>query len=134
MVMDPISNMLIQIKNAQLAKHEQVLIPFSKNKFAIANILKKAGYVGELERKKKKAKKTEHEYLTLGLKYEEGRPALNGIKLISRPSRRMYIKASEIRPVQSGYGFSIISTPKGIMTSIEARKQKLGGEIICEVW
>ena len=141
--MDPIADMLIRIKNAQAVKGEQVVMPFSKVKFKIANILKEAGYVSEVERKKKTSakggpasggKKTEHEYLQLTLKYQDNQGALSGIKIISCPSRRMYIKAKDIKPVRSGYGLAIVSTSKGIMSSKKARKLGLGGEIICEVW
>ena len=132
--MDPISDMLIQIKNAQAVGHEQVVLPFSKVKLRIAEILKAAGYLGDVEKKKKKAEKTEHEYLYLTLKYQDNQGALSGLKIISRPSRRMYIKAKEIKPVRSGYGLAVISTPKGIMNSKEARKNNLGGEILFEVW
>ncbi len=134
MVNHPISDMLIRIKNAQAVKGEYVVMPFSKVKFKIANILKEAGYVSEVERKNKKAKKAEHEYLQLTLKYQDNQGTLNGIKIISRPSRKMYIKAKDIKLVRSGYGLAIISTPKGIMSSKEAKKLGLGGEIICEVW
>jgi len=134
MVNDPISDMLIRIKNAQAVKGEQVVMPFSKVKLKIANILKEAGYVSEVERKNKKAKKTEHEYLQLTLKYQDNQGALSGVKIISRPSRRMYIKAKDIKLVRSGYGLAIVSTSKGIMSSREAKKLGLGGEIICEVW
>ena len=137
MVTDPISDLLIRIKNAQMVSHDQVLIPFSKMKFAIANVLKADGYLTEVERKKKSAiggKKTEHEYLLLTLKYQEGEGAIQDIKIISKPSRRMYIKADNIRPVRSGYGLAIISTSQGVMNSRDARKQKLGGELICEIW
>ncbi|MEK9157901.1 MAG: 30S ribosomal protein S8, partial [Patescibacteria group bacterium] len=93
---DPISDMLIRIKNAQMVSHDQVTLPFSKMKFAMANILKSSGYVGEVERKKKKLKKSEHEYLVLTLKYADGEGAIQGMKILSKPSRRTYIKASEI--------------------------------------
>lgn len=132
--MDPIADMLIRIKNAQAVRGEQVVMPFSKVKFKIANILKEAGYISEVERKSKKAKKAEHEYLQLTLKYQDNQGAMSGVKIISRPSRRMYIKAKEIKPVRSGYGIAIISTSKGIVNSREAKKLDLGGEIICEVW
>ncbi len=131
---DPISDLLIRIKNAQMVSHDQVLIPFSKMKFAMANVLKADGYLTDVERKNKKTKKTEHEYLLLTLKYQDGEGAIQGIKIISKPSRRMYIKAEEIRPVHSGYGLAIISTSQGVMNSRDARKQKLGGELICEIW
>lgn len=131
---DPISDLLIQIKNAQMVSKDQVLIPFSKMKFAMANVLKAGGFLAEVERKNKKVKKTEHEHLLLTLKYQDGEGAIQGIKIISKPSRRMYIKAEQIRPVHSGYGLAIISTPQGVMNSKEAKKLKLGGELICEIW
>ncbi|OGN06740.1 MAG: 30S ribosomal protein S8 [Candidatus Yanofskybacteria bacterium RIFCSPHIGHO2_01_FULL_48_25b] len=135
--MDPISDMLIRIKNAQMVKHDQVLIPFSKMKFKVAGVLLDAGYLVAVERKNKaakKGKKTEHEYLLLTLKYKDGIGALQGVKMLSKPSRRTYIKASGIRPVKSGYGIAIISTPEGIVSSKDAWKKKLGGEILCEIW
>ncbi|MBI2062375.1 MAG: 30S ribosomal protein S8 [Candidatus Yanofskybacteria bacterium] len=137
--MDPIADMLIRIKNAQAVKGEQIVMPFSKVKFKIAGILKEAGYISEVERKKKparpgKGEKFEHEYLQLTLKYQDDQGALSGVKIISRPSRRMYIKSKDIKSVRSGHGLAIVSTSKGIMSSNEARKLGLGGEIICEVW
>lgn len=134
---DPISDLLIRIKNAQAVSHNQVLVPFSKMKFAMANVLKADGFLSEVERKKKFAvggKKTEHEYLLLTLKYQDGEGAIQGLRIISKPSRRMYIKAEAIRPVHSGYGLAIVSTSQGVMNSRDARKQKLGGELICEIW
>lgn len=132
--MDPISNMLIQIQNAQAVGREQVAMPFSKVKFRIAEILKSAGFLAEVEKKNKKGGKAELEYLYLTLKYQDNQGALSGIKIVSKPSRRLYVKSKDIKPVRSGYGLAIISTPKGIMDSKEARKSNLGGEIICEVW
>ena len=126
--------MLIQIKNAQAVGHEQVALPFSKVKFRIAEILKSAGYLADVERKNKKGKKVEHEYLHLTLKYQDNQGAINGIKIVSRPSRRMYIKADDIKLVRSGYGIAVISTSKGIMNSKEARKNNLGGEILFEIY
>lgn len=131
---DPISDILIRIKNAQMVNHEQVLIPFSGAKLKIANILKEEGFISEVERKKKKTPKSELDYLLVTLKYSDGDGAINGIKIISRPSRRMYIKAKEIRLVRSGHGVAVISTPEGIMSSREARKKNLGGELMFEVY
>lgn len=131
---DPISDLLIRIKNAQMVSHDQVLLPSSKMKFAMANILKSSGYISDVEKKSKKTKKSEHDYLLLTLKYEDGVGAIQGMRILSKPSRRTYIKASEIRPVRSGFGLAIISTSQGIMNSRDARKQKLGGELICEIW
>ena len=143
MVTSPIADMLIRIKNAQAVRHDQVSMPFSTMKLAIAGILKEAGYVSTIERKKKSSRpaavltdkpRAEHEYLVLSLKYHQGLGAINGMKMISVPSRRMYVKADAIKSVRSGHGLSIISTSKGMMSSREAKKQGLGGEIICEVW
>jgi small subunit ribosomal protein S8 len=132
--MDPIADMLSQIKNAQAVNLDRVVLPSSKVKAKIAAILKEAGYLASVDKKKKKAQKTEHEYLDLELKYTDGVSAISGVKMISKPSRHMYLKASEIKPVRSGYGCAVISTSKGIMTSQEARKQGLGGEILFEIW
>lgn len=132
--MYPISDMLAQIMNAQAVNKETVVLPFSNMKFDIANVLRSSGYVANVERRKKKTKKSEQELLSVTLKYDEHGPAIDGVKLISRPSRRMYIKAGQIRPVRSGHGISIISTPKGVMGSKEAWKQKLGGEVLFEIW
>jgi len=132
--MDPISDMIIRIKNAQAVAHEHVVIPFSNVKLQIANVLKDAGYVTTVERTKKKAKRAELDYVDVTLKYNEGEGAISGVRIISRPSRHIYIKASEIKPVRSGYGSAIVSTSKGIMTSQLARKAGLGGEVLFEIW
>jgi len=134
MITDPIADMLTRIKNAQMVNAEQVSIPASKVKNKIASILKESGFVTHVEKKTRKGRKVEHDYLELTLRYVDGRAAISGIRLISRPSRHMYIKAKEIRPVRSGYGVAIVSTPKGIMTSKEALKQNVGGEIMFEIW
>src|SRR5258708_35434166 len=105
-------------------------MPFSKMKGQIANILKNSGYVMDVKKKNKKSKKIELDFIDITLKYEGIRPAISGINLISRPSRHLYIKSKDIKPVRSGFGLAIISTSKGVMTSRDARKQKLGGEIL----
>ncbi len=132
--MDPISDMLTRITNAQAVGHERVTIPFSNVKFQIAQLLHSAGYVGEIERSKRKAKKSEIEYIDIVLKYNDGEGAISGLKIVSRPSRHLYVKAAAIRPVRSGYGTAVISTSKGVMTSQEARKSGLGGELMFEIW
>ena len=132
--MYPIGDMLTTIMNAQVMNKKSVVLPFSSMKFSIAAILRSNGYLTEVERKKRKTKKSEHELLFITLKYDEHGPAINGVRIISRPSRRMYIKASQIKPIRSGYGISVISTPKGNMNSKEAKKQKLGGEVLFEIW
>ena len=127
--------MLVQITNAQAVDKEQVLVSFSKIKLEIVQILKNNGFVQNVEKKTKKGPKSEIDYLAITLKYDETRtPSLNGFKLISKPSRHLYIKASDVKPVRSGYGIAIISTSRGVMSSKDARKQGLGGEILFEVW
>jgi small subunit ribosomal protein S8 len=132
--MDPISDMLTRIKNAQAARHEQVWVPFSTVKFRIATLLKEAGYLSSVERKKRKARTAEVEWLDLALRYDADNGAIAGIRIISRPSRHIYTKASEIRPVRNGFGTAVVSTSKGMMTSQQARKANLGGEVMFEIW
>lgn len=126
--------MLIRIKNAQAVGHERVSIPFSNVKLQIAQLLKSAGFVGEVERRTRKAKRSEVEYIDVALKYTDSVGAISGMRIISRPSRHIYIKSSDIRPVRSGYGSAVLSTSKGIMTSQEARKAGMGGEVMFEIW
>lgn len=132
--MSPIINMLVQIKNAQLVKKDQVLVPFSSVKFKIAQILKDGGFVKEVERKKKKEGKGEFDYISIDLKYDGREGLIQGFKVISKPSRHIYGGVKELKPVRSGYGMAIISTSKGIMSSREAKKLGVGGEILFEVW
>ncbi|MDO8494996.1 MAG: 30S ribosomal protein S8 [bacterium] len=126
--------MLIRIKNAQAARKERLLIPFSKMKWEIAKVLKEAGFIQDFERRKKKIKKTEHAFIEVKLEVTAGDVAISEVKIISKPSRRVYIKKSEIRPVLGGYGIAILSTPKGVMTGEEAKKNNLGGEWLAEIW
>lgn len=139
--MSPIADMLTRIRNAQAVGKEQVSVPFSKVKFQIANILTKSGYVTSVERRKHKGPKSELEVLEIGLKYvpavkasDGTMGAISGLKMISKPSRRLYTTAKNLKPVRSGYGVSVVSTPKGIMTSQQARKENVGGEIMFEIW
>ncbi len=133
--MSPIANMLIQLKNAQNAGHERVVLPFSKLKANIAVILKEKGFISEIDKKKKKSKKSELEYLDIALNYgKEPKGAIHGIQMVSKPSRRVYVKKTELLPVLSGYGISIVSTSKGLMAGDDARKASLGGELICKIW
>ncbi|NCO80282.1 30S ribosomal protein S8 [bacterium] len=127
---DPASDMLIAIKNAQAVLKETVEIPFSNLKYEIAKILEKNGFIAKVEKKGKKMKKL----IEITLKYDNKRPAISGLKKISKPGQRIYKKAKELKPVKGGYGIAIISTSKGLMTNKEARKQKLGGEVLCEIW
>ena len=127
---DPITDMLNQIKNGQAVAKTEVLIPLSRIKNEIADILSKEGFVGEV----KKAAKGKIKSLKISLKYNNLVPAIAGFKRVSKPGQRIYEGFSEIKKVHGGYGISIVSTSKGLMTNKEARKQKLGGEIICQIW
>ncbi|MEK7681129.1 MAG: 30S ribosomal protein S8 [Patescibacteria group bacterium] len=129
MMTDPIADMLTRIRNASMINKKEVLVPFSKIKFGIAEILVKNGYLEKVEEKKEK-----HPYLLLTLKYSRGATAINNIKRISKPGHRQYVKADEIERVLSGFGLAILSTPRGLMTNDDARKAKVGGEVICEVF
>ncbi len=132
--MDPISDMLTRITNAQAVGHEHVAVPFSTVKFHIAQILHAAGYLGTIERTKRTTPTSETEYLDIALAYADGEGAISGVRIMSRPSRHLYLKANAIRPVRSGHGTAIISTSKGIMTSQDARKAGVGGEVLFEIW
>jgi small subunit ribosomal protein S8 len=129
-IMDKISEMLSAIKNAQAVSKPTVVVPFSNLKYEIIKILEAEGLIEKSEKKGKKVKKT----LEITLKYNNGVPAISGLKRVSKQGQRIYIDYAGIRPVRGGYGLSIISTSKGLMTNKEARKQKIGGELICEVW
>lgn len=128
---DPIADMLTRMRNALQGKQARVDIPASKLKERVCAVLKQEGYIEEY-----KLVENEHEgVLQVTLKYEPNRkPVIQGIKRISKPSLRVYVPCGEIRPVRSGLGISIVSTSKGVMTGKEARHNKLGGEILCEVW
>ena len=127
---DPITDMLNQIRNAQAVGKTEVLIPLSKIKNEIATLLSKEGFVGEV----KKAAKGKIKGLKITLKYDNGIPAIAGLNRVSKPGQRIYEATTEIRKVRGGYGISIVSTSKGLMTNKDARYKKLGGEIICQVW
>ncbi len=129
MMTDPIADMLTRIRNASLINKKEVVLPFSKIKFGIANLLVKEGYL-----KKAEEKKDVHPYILLTLQYHGGTPAITHIKRISKPGHRRYIKKDDIEKVLSGFGVAILSTPKGLLTNEEARKHEVGGELICEVY
>ncbi|MEK7519453.1 MAG: 30S ribosomal protein S8 [Patescibacteria group bacterium] len=136
---DPITDMLNRIRNAQAVLKDQVALPFSKIKYEIAKILEREGFIEKVEKKGRKIKKI----IEITLKYTNEdldqsslrkNLVISGLTRISKPGQRIYVKARKIKIVKSGYGIAIISTPKGLMTNKEARRQKLGGEVICEIW
>lgn len=130
MMTDPIADMLTRIRNAALARHDKTEMPASKLKRAVAAILKSEGYIADV-----KASDGSTDKLTIVLKYGRDRTsAIDGVRRISRPGCRVYVKHDRIPRVLSGLGISILSTSHGLMSDRDARKHKLGGELICEVW
>ncbi len=126
---DPISDLLTRLRNANLALVPEVEVAHSRMKESIANILKKEGYIADCSVEGKAAKK-----LKLKLKYQGRKGVIVGLKRVSKPGLRRYVRATEIPRVLGGMGTAIVSTPRGVMSGVDARKQKLGGELTCYVW
>lgn len=130
--MDPISDMLTSMRNAMHAKQKQVEIPYSKLKYEIAKVLMLEGYISNFQEAVNEGSKKK---IVIQLKYSENdKPVIFGLKRISKPSRRIYVKYNEIPKVIGGLGIAILSTPKGILTDREARNEQVGGELLCQVW
>lgn len=129
--MDPISDFLIRLKNAGYANKDSISVPFSKIKSAIANVLSDKGYIGEVSIKGKTPKTMQLNVVVL---YDNGRPRINDVNRISKPSRRMYEKAKNIKGYKKGYGLAVLSTPKGIMAHADAKKANVGGELLFTLW
>ena len=127
---DPIGDMIARIKNAQLRNHKKVQLPSSKFKVKIAEVLKSEGYIIDY----KVSQESNKPYLEINLKYNSGNPVISSIQRVSKPGRRIFSRAESLPKINNGLGIAIISTPKGVMTDIDARKQKVGGEIICKVF
>jgi len=130
MVSDPIGDMIIQIKNAGMAGKKTVLLPFSKEKEGIGKILEKEGYVDAVE----KVGELPHAKLRIRLRYVDGVHVIDDVKRMSKPGIRLYVDKNAIPSVMGGIGISIVSTSRGIMTGKQARKQGIGGELLCEIW
>ena len=128
---DPIGDMLVRIKNAQARNYKKVELPSSNFKVKIAEVLKKEGFIIDFKVESIKSNSFD---LLINLKYSLGSPVINTIERISKPGRRIFSSAQSLPKINNGLGIAIISTPKGVMTDIDARKQKLGGEIICKVF
>ena len=126
---DPIGDMLARIKNAQLRNHNKVLIPSSNFKAKIAEVLKLEGYIIDYKINDEKKPSIE-----INLKYNSGNPVITSIERVSKPGRRIFSSASSLPKINNGLGIAIVSTPQGVMTDVDARKKKLGGEIICKVF
>jgi small subunit ribosomal protein S8 len=138
--MDTISNMIIQIKNAGNVGHDRVVLPYSKLKASIVEVLKKENFIKGVEViTKKSARPNGHsgggkKMLSIELFVENRVPKIKGVERISKPSRRIYKKSSDIRAVKNGYGALILSTSRGIMSGREAKKASLGGEALFSIW
>ncbi len=128
--MDSISNMIIIMKNGSLAGKESVTFPYSKMKNAISECLKKAGYVSEISKKIKKGQPL----LEVGLVYVDKKPKITEVERISKQSRRVYFGMKDIHSVRNGTGLLVLSTPKGILSGKEARKEQVGGEALFRIW
>ncbi len=128
---DPIGDMIARIKNAQSRNHKKVDLPSSNFKAKIADILKNEGFIKDFKINTEKNNKI---ILSLELKYHSGNPVINAFERVSKPGRRIFSSADGLPKINNGLGIAIISTPKGVMTDIDARKQRVGGEIICKVF
>ncbi len=124
------TNVITQIRNAQQVNKKQVKVPYSNMDSAVVNILKQEGFLESVEKKGRAEKK----YLELGLAYKNKAGAIQGVKFVSKPSKRVYKKYTELNLVRQGFGISVISTSKGLMTNKEARQKKIGGQVLFEIW
>ena len=127
---DPIGDMIARVKNAQARNHKKVELPSSNFKNKIADILKNEGFIKDFKVSSEEKKPT----LSLELKYHSGNPVISSFERVSKPGRRIFSSADSLPKINNGLGIAIVSTPKGVMTDIDARKQKVGGEIICKVF
>ena len=128
---DPLADMLTRIRNALMAHFESVEIPGSKLKVSVAEILKREGYIRDYHVRQDGVKST----IVIDLKYDAANNAvITGLKRVSKPGRRVYVRHDRIPRVMSGLGIAVVSTSKGVMTDREARRQKVGGEVLCNIW
>ncbi|MEW6521637.1 MAG: 30S ribosomal protein S8 [Thermodesulfobacteriota bacterium] len=130
-ISDPLADMLTRIRNARLVKFESLEMPYSKLRSGVAEILKKEGYISDYQ----VIKDNRQGVLKISLKYDQHRnPVISGLKRVSKPGCRIYVKSDDIPKVMSGLGIAIISTSSGILTDREARQRGIGGELLCTVW
>tara|TARA_B100000282_G_scaffold35656_1_gene22377 strand:+ start:216 stop:611 length:396 start_codon:yes stop_codon:yes gene_type:complete len=127
---DPIGDMIARVKNAQARNHKKVVLPSSNFKSKIADILKNEGFIKDFKISIEEKKNI----LSLELKYHSGNPVISNFERVSKPGRRIFSSADSLPKINNGLGIAILSTPKGVMTDIDARKQRVGGEIICKVF
>ena len=127
---DPNGDMIARVKNAQARNHNKVELPSSNFKVKISDILKAEGFIKDF----KVSSESNKSILSLELKYHSGNPVISAFERVSKPGRRIFSSADSLPKINNGLGIAILSTPKGVMTDIDARKQKVGGEIICKVF
>jgi len=131
MMTDPVGDMLARIRNAGGARHAQTRCPASKLKLAVAQVLSNEGFIGGVASDGDDKKPT----LTIDLRYQDdGRMMIEGMRRVSKPGRRVYVGAGEVKQVRAGLGMAVLSTSKGVLCDRDARAEKVGGEVICEVW
>lgn len=131
MMTDPVADFLARIRNAQLVKHTELVLPSSKMKLRIAEILSNEGYVGSVREEKDDKQGKLH----VGLKYDaEGRPVIEGLRRVSKPGLRVYKAAKDLPTVRGGMGMAVVSTSRGVMSDQQARQENIGGEVLCYVW
>jgi small subunit ribosomal protein S8 len=130
-ITDPLADMLTRVRNGVSRRHPEVQIPASKLKAEVARVLQREGFIRGFD----SVSEDGHPYLRLQLRYEEGEvPMITGLRRVSRPGKRVYVRRARIPMVLRGMGVAILSTPKGVMTGAEARAQNMGGEVLCYVW
>lgn len=128
---DPISDLLARIRNAQLAKHDRLDVPASRLKLEVVKLLKDEGFIKNF----REVEDTPVGKIRVFLRYSaEGVPAISHLEKISKPGRRVYRKSEELKPVRNGLGIGIVSTSQGLLTDVQARERRVGGELLCEVW
>jgi len=128
MVIDHISNLIISLKNASIAGNDYLVVPSTKISTAILNVLKENNFIGEFSNKK------DDKGIKVELIYKDGMPAITDVKRISKNSRRVYSSSAELKSVKRGYGMVVITTPNGVLSGSDARKAKVGGEVLFEIW
>ncbi|GIW66054.1 MAG: 30S ribosomal protein S8 [Candidatus Parcubacteria bacterium] len=130
MTTDPIADLLTQIRNAWKVKKEKIVVPYSNVKIGILKIFKHKNIIKGIKLKEENKKR----FLVIYLNYNNNQPPYENLRRISKPGRRVYVGYQELKPTRSGFGFKIISTSRGIMVDSEAKKRKLGGEVLCEIY
>jgi len=128
--MDPIANMLIALKHGGIAGKQSIAVPYSGYKASIAKVLLDKGYITSFEKKARE----KGDLLELGVQYINNEPRIHGVKRISKSSRRVYLPVKNIRSIKFGFGMTVLSTPKGVLSGDDARKEQVGGEVLFEIW